>query len=1355
MYVYVSPEVETAAQRQGVIKAIEALRDRIEADASLFNLLFDIRFPLWIRRMKSNLRLIATLKLFGEDQVLCLTHILLRGGSEYREFLDDPAKWEQHHIDLSSLTAYLERRKQVQPIAKRPLPKHLYPWLDRPVLMRRDDRGDTVVFESQLWVKLFQPDNSPYSQYLTTIYGIVEHLLFATAEAHYIIEPTRRFSNVQICSDPETELCVLFSRVRPPDDPQREILFLLQAFESKPTEAEVGNVGNTLRLFGSNVAHNQLSRLTARELSRYVHRSYPDYIAIDLEHWQAVELEPNTNLALSGEEEELLHHMTFPAFINGRAGSGKSTMLHYAFAYYCELYLQQLSDSAQTTLLVQPLFLTYSDRLTEKARDTVRRILMSHAYYMSRKRFQASELEALDHCFQTLQTFLLSCLPDAELPQFARRNYISFHEFKQRYNRSFSNKKFSAEECWHTIRTYIKGYHFIDDHQDYLSVEEYQEEINKKYKKVTNENFKRIYDEVWQWYREQCQRDRLWDDQDLARAVLKAIANGTIAPAHYAAIFCDEAQDFTRIEFQLILRLSIWSQYQLPIVVNSLPFAFAGDPLQTLNPTGFSWTGFCASFYEKVLTPLDPDNSRHLDSERLILHELRQNYRSPAAVVKFTNCIHLWRRTLFDLKTLEPQEPWWKRSDNQPQKGILHNNLTSMELRRLAESGAIFLLPCDEGGELEFLQRTAILSDVFPTVRTGQIPPTVYTPVGLKGLELSPVVVCFFGEYYFRHFNGRPLQSLTNPTNNLQLEYFLNKLYVAVSRSTGYLAIVDTAEGDRCLWQEAGDRNIQLWLSRMALTSQQKQRRSAYLEQWRDNLNTNIQPINLRGLTQVDLQLNGKQWLLTAIENHNVHNLETAIFYYQKAGMTAEVNYCKAWIFRLENQLQTAGRAFMAIDTLSDPELLPQQQAWQCFWAGQCWRDLSDWLLHYPLAPQAELQPVVQFMLATEGERISPDAVTDFSHFLRQDVSWHHQRGDHTWRAVIDRYRQAITQILNQPQSLMTAAWQIWSEVLQISAEVGFAAPETLNLAGKCLFQMGDFAAALALWDTQNYTQHPDYCIAKAEITLPPENIPWLAEAQMYDRMIQLWQEHDRPIAGKWATQLSYLRQACRQTQRSTEWLDLELQTGQWLAAVKLCQQSNLPDADRLKVIERMAYDVNLTPATVRQQRDLLSQFVTQTTATPTWQATEARILEACVAIEKIGEYRSALPLLERLLEHPQLSRSGQTFIQQRWLVVKGNQAEFLEHRGKVREAQRHRQERDRQAQAWGIHLNQLTLDIPTLPLSLPYLTPMDSGDDRSWEEAQLREQIQHSLGELNLAELQQVSHYLKFLQYLRQASTE
>lgn len=59
----------------------------------------------------------------------------------------------------------------------------------------------------------------------------------------------------------------------------------------------------------------------------------------------------------------------------------------------------------------------------------------------------------------------------------------------------------------------------------------------------------------------------------------------------FSAIYCDEAQDFTRIEIDFILKISSFSNRQIDVVddVKKLPFVFAGDEFQTLNPTGFSW----------------------------------------------------------------------------------------------------------------------------------------------------------------------------------------------------------------------------------------------------------------------------------------------------------------------------------------------------------------------------------------------------------------------------------------------------------------------------------------------------------------------------------------------------------------------------------------------------------------------------------------------------------------------------------------------------------------------------------------------------------------------------------------------
>ena len=69
----------------------------------------------------------------------------------------------------------------------------------------------------------------------------------------------------------------------------------------------------------------------------------------------------------------------------------------------------------------------------------------------------------------------------------------------------------------------------------------------------------------------------------------------------YSVILCDEAQDFTKVEFDLILNLNIFLDKKAKLNENdvfNIPIGFAGDPLQTINPTGFSFKNLKADVYK-------------------------------------------------------------------------------------------------------------------------------------------------------------------------------------------------------------------------------------------------------------------------------------------------------------------------------------------------------------------------------------------------------------------------------------------------------------------------------------------------------------------------------------------------------------------------------------------------------------------------------------------------------------------------------------------------------------------------------------------------------------------------------------
>lgn len=243
MYIYISAQVANDAQTHQ-IALIETLKQRIESDPSLFSLLFSSRFPYWIRRI-GNLRLIASLELFGENRVLYFSHILSRGGNEYRDFLNNPRLWGEQHINRSHIQAWLDLHDKAT--SKEVLiPDYLCRWLERPTLMQQEDK---VIYESSIWVEYFQKRNSSSFEQLPIFYDIVAQLVGAEP-LKYKIQNTP-YTKVQLYSDAQTGYSVLFSRICPQDDQSREILFLLGAFNKVPTNVEIANIGNQLNLFGS------------------------------------------------------------------------------------------------------------------------------------------------------------------------------------------------------------------------------------------------------------------------------------------------------------------------------------------------------------------------------------------------------------------------------------------------------------------------------------------------------------------------------------------------------------------------------------------------------------------------------------------------------------------------------------------------------------------------------------------------------------------------------------------------------------------------------------------------------------------------------------------------------------------------------------------------------------------------------------------------------------------------------------------------------------------------------------------------------------------------------------------------
>jgi hypothetical protein len=548
--------------------------------------------------------------------------------------------------------------------------------------------------------------------------------------------------------------------------------------------------------------------LAEEDLRKFSLRTYPEFVVYDEGLWVTLETAgKDANLSLSPEELGLLHTLLtpgearnpYPLFINGRPGSGKTTILHYLFAEHLHHHL-----TAAAPLPDPPLYLTYSTLLTSRAKETVSTILACDYRRIENPPDMDSLVaqQIFGRAFKVFRDMLLSLLTPEVRTRFKSELYVDFPRFRALWIKSFaqgggcpSELRNAPELSWHAIRTFIKGRCPADGEEDDFGPDRYAE-LPKRQKSIDEGLFQQIYDAVWRaWYKRRCDKEGLWDDQDLTMAVLRQDSL-----ARFPAIVCDEAQDFTANELAVILRLSVFSARAVPhYLLGKIPFAFAGDPFQTLNPTGFNWESLSDCFRENLLRELDPDGRHAL---KVNFRELQLNYRSAEPIVRLCNLIQLLRGILFEVGGLRPQQTW--RNDAAPDVALfcIDDATTRDQLRRQAAE-LVFIVPSQDESEADYIRSDKALSGIA----TGgtQAMPDVFNPMRAKGMEFGRVVIYKFGDWCLNHLRGLPEllakpATVRNTQEGLSYEYFLNRLYVGLSRARSRLLIVDTQDGIDKFW---------------------------------------------------------------------------------------------------------------------------------------------------------------------------------------------------------------------------------------------------------------------------------------------------------------------------------------------------------------------------------------------------------------------------------------------------------------------------------------------------------------------------------------------------------------------------
>ncbi|MDY6781535.1 MAG: hypothetical protein SW833_03105 [Cyanobacteriota bacterium] len=1319
MYVYRTPAFEEELRSRsslsehfdGLCAELETMT--LEEVSSRFE-----RLHPYLKRKEGNLRLIACVMRVGDDRVLCWLKIYRRGDSAYEEFLRDR---KLNGVRPELLRQWLKEQKSANSRSLQPSPppldKALLEWLKRPNW--QVDRRGSIVYESQKWVQRFATDEiqchwKTYSEAIATLADKSESLGETTNQ------PGIRLYRQDNCY-------ILYSKITTADTPPRNVLFLLAPFSSLPSPTEIAEILSWLGTEDA-IVEKIPDAIRLDELTAVVHRAYPSDLLAYEEGWLLLENEENSNLALSAEEEAILHAVStsqpsLPLFLNGQAGSGKSTMLFHLFADYCHRHLgdrQERERDFWTT--PHPLFLAYNDRLLDVAKKRVAALLASHHRFLE-ERGESEDLPDLSPFFQTFRTFLLNLLPADERDRFLETNYVSFHRFRQLFARK-QQRNYSPERCWQVIRTFIKGY-YLDERNSYFALEDY-EEIPKKERTVSQEEFQEIYNSVWQWYRKYTERKELWDDQDLIREILKR----KYYRPHYTAIFCDEAQDFTRLELQLIIRLSVFSNTDLEKhYVECLPFAFAGDPMQTLNPTGFRWESLKAAFYNEAIGTLSPTGKLNI---KMNYTELQYNYRSLPSIVGVNNLIQLWRSALFEISDLQPQMSR-KPGDFEPQKVIVDD----IAREKLVESlqNTILIVPCDEGGELDYVREDEILCHLLSPEDKSNSPWNILSAIAAKGLEFKQVILYKFGEAC------PPELWRDNEYPSEKSRYFLNKLYVAASRATERLFVVDTTQGEGNLWRRASRlEEIRSFLSKISSVRQR--------ERWEKNLQLIQIYAQPDCLKNDDVSLNAKVFETQGIDAKDPELMRRAKGAYKQLKDEAKVGFCEAQALKFEGHWLEAGQQFLAQGD--------REQAWNCFWEGMCWQELIR--LHQGLTEkQDDSVAIFPFQLAIASflaREKNVAVLQSFSQFLDAEIengTLTNYRSSHQWKAAIETYGESIETLIHpqrnasttETPSLETPApdisprqWQTWGMILWRLHQAKY--PKMAERAGACFYRAQNHERAVECWEAIGVRPKIEYNLAKAEILGIPAGLDYLLEAQSYDLILALWKQANQPQHPQWLNAVApaleaqqeplkalkiYSRlnqlpetkacfaRACK-TQEAVEALKLfwhyTLQHHYWDEAIATLKTHlsllSSPEAEKVGLKYYFIYALSrssLTPGTLdSNRRKHLEEFIKERILPTPW--TQYLFpLHVGIALEKIGSLVETLEFYENYINSS--VQSLRTAARDRWLATKLRQANYSRASQQPAKVKRIEKEIQSRARQWEIPLDTLSLAPPNAPSQHPH----------------------------------------------------
>lgn len=1069
LFVYVTENCRADSRTHGLAEEIDRLASRVERTQSVST--FDtFPSPYLVKKKLGGRqgRLIAEHRFHGDVGIIVFLSILIRGSREYDEFQKYPHDYGEANfralVSDEEVANFVNHRTEQKPPPEKPSPsEEEYLILYDSFTSQQQSGSDILVCETREWADAISQES--ISNQLALLSNPVLQGLQGPEGLHFFEVPSKSGWGVWTLKH------------------DNRLLLITPVTKNTETQCEV--LANKYKV--------RLQDADSTQILKESRRAYPEIILADDDLWIKIEKDSKVNIALSPEESEVLESAKhpshpFPLFINGRAGSGKSTILQYLFA---DILFKYLNPTIQE-VMAPPIYLTASAELLRNARDFIGRLLTQDARFsVGDKKNDASDLQRVfDEAFKQFYPFISSLVqPHIRQKLFSTANRIDYARFILLWNEKFgqdpqARKQFGPDISWHVIRSYIKGM----SAESILEPEDY-ETLPENQLSVSPETYRTVYERVWQnWYSEIKNEGGLWDDQDLVRHVL----DEDLVEASYPAVFCDEAQDFTRLELELLLRINLFSQRKVERNdFSRICFVFAGDQFQTLNPTGFRWDAIKSTFVEKFIYALNPSTK----NERVDLNyqELQFNYRSSEKIVRFCNFVQALRDALFDVSELKPQRPWNSDEASFPVTWFQDND-ASFWAKFREDGNIVLIIPCAEGEEAEFVKSDKWLRENIEIV--DGVPINVFSAARAKGCEYSHVVVYGFGSNCEVSLTDRLSNTAVSADKlgekELSLQYFLNRLYVAVSRAKRKLVVVDSKEGFARVWRfstnDGAEAEMLHHLGRRA-------------GKWADYIQgmTQGRPEDLTKDVAVNPLENAKAYYDDGLARRDYYSMRQAAQAYRNASNSAKAKECIARALEFEGKLKEAAHAFLQQGYI--------REALRCLWEiGQHtgWQQILNARRENP-AINEEME--VKFAeLIVQGATVEgvTSLLTIFLARIKDPQFAEKVAGFTSWQRAVQALLEKLLEGSGQKRE--ESDWLILSKLLDeldnYSLRPGF------HDLGAIYYSARRYSDAVTLWEAAGHTRGADFVKAKAQIESYPNNISSLANLKAWAELSSEYDAH-------------------------------------------------------------------------------------------------------------------------------------------------------------------------------------------------------------------------------------------------------